>query len=372
MECKDIRDKLALYLDGELSELEHMAVERHIASCPDCAQELNALSSINAIGKIPAFPAPEEAYWQQLRHDIMRQIAIQSPRSSTTASVLDQVKNFIWPQKISYRLVGLAAAAIIVFCIVRLTFDNEKHSPAIVPTGIADSMEIKDYMTENDSANIKISQPPAAAFKRIIQGPMAKLDQKIANKERLIYPQAALPEHDDHSLFNELQFKKQLLDSANEDRLAMAETIASRCLSEEKIRIIEVVPIKIKKLSSIEHSELQHSHAHLPINSLDQKFDHKGYAEIYQSIEKAIELQKEIRFWVRYLNAQAASDSAAKAYIALGKLYYDLVCIQPSIENLQQALRFYQQASQFLLFSPDSLLYRKQLDSLRAMERTIK
>jgi|GEM_PF-1536104 len=372
MECMDIRDKLPLYLDGELSGQEHMAVEQHIASCPDCAQELNALSSIHALGKIPAFPAPEEAYWQQLRHDIMRQIAIRSPRSSTTASVLDQVKNFIWPKKISYRMVGLAAAAIIVFCIVRLTFDNQKQSPPIVTTGIADSMGIKEYMTENNSANIDIAQPPAAALERIIQGPMAKSDQKITSKKRSIYPRAALPEPDDHSLFDELKLEKQLLGSENKYRLAMAETIASRYLSKKNTQMNEVVPSVTKNFDAIDHAEFQHSRAILSISSLDQKADHKGYKETYQNIEKAIALEREIRFWVRYLNAQAASDSVAKAYLALSKLYYDLACIEPSIENLQQALSFYQQASQFLLLSPDSVLYRKQLDSLRAMERAIK
>lgn len=59
MEHKDFRDNLSAYLDGELPAGEKAALEGHLASCADCARELEELRSVSALVKKHAMePVP--------------------------------------------------------------------------------------------------------------------------------------------------------------------------------------------------------------------------------------------------------------------------------------------------------------------------
>ncbi len=46
MKCSKVRDKLSCYLDGELDEATLEAVEKHLAKCAGCREELEALRSV--------------------------------------------------------------------------------------------------------------------------------------------------------------------------------------------------------------------------------------------------------------------------------------------------------------------------------------
>jgi anti-sigma factor RsiW len=46
MEHKDIKNKLILYLDGDLSDKDAAAVKEHLSGCRSCEQEIRALAAI--------------------------------------------------------------------------------------------------------------------------------------------------------------------------------------------------------------------------------------------------------------------------------------------------------------------------------------
>ena len=46
MKCEKYQEKLSLYIDGELSEREMEEIEKHIASCQDCREEVRSLSNL--------------------------------------------------------------------------------------------------------------------------------------------------------------------------------------------------------------------------------------------------------------------------------------------------------------------------------------
>jgi copper chaperone CopZ len=46
MKCEEIRDLLALYVDGFLSPEEKLIVERHLQECPDCIEEFEQLQNV--------------------------------------------------------------------------------------------------------------------------------------------------------------------------------------------------------------------------------------------------------------------------------------------------------------------------------------
>jgi predicted anti-sigma-YlaC factor YlaD len=58
-ECRQYREKLSEYLDGELAEAARTAFEAHLAGCVECRHELQALRlTLGAVASLPACKAP--------------------------------------------------------------------------------------------------------------------------------------------------------------------------------------------------------------------------------------------------------------------------------------------------------------------------
>ena len=61
MTCREIRQQLSAYLDGELSPEESRSVRAHVASCPACRAELESLRrTIEAVKDLPPVAAPHD------------------------------------------------------------------------------------------------------------------------------------------------------------------------------------------------------------------------------------------------------------------------------------------------------------------------
>ena len=71
--CRRLRARLVDYADGALAARERGRIERHLATCAQCAAALAALRELPAV--LRAAPAPrDEAFWRRQRQDIMRAI----------------------------------------------------------------------------------------------------------------------------------------------------------------------------------------------------------------------------------------------------------------------------------------------------------
>jgi len=70
MKCEDLRPLLAGYQDGELTPDQKASVERHLAQCPACRAELEALDKVKEVtGKVQYKDLPLEVwegYWQNI------------------------------------------------------------------------------------------------------------------------------------------------------------------------------------------------------------------------------------------------------------------------------------------------------------------
>lgn len=63
MNCKKIRLKISLYIDGRLSEEEQAAFKAHVAECKECKKALeDTRRAVKAASEIPAKPLPEGFY----------------------------------------------------------------------------------------------------------------------------------------------------------------------------------------------------------------------------------------------------------------------------------------------------------------------
>ncbi len=61
MNCRECHDKLSLYLDGQLTDEERLRVEEALERCPECAEELAALSSLTKeMGEFGDVPIPTD------------------------------------------------------------------------------------------------------------------------------------------------------------------------------------------------------------------------------------------------------------------------------------------------------------------------
>ncbi|HEX9971145.1 MAG TPA: zf-HC2 domain-containing protein, partial [bacterium] len=122
MNCQDIKNKLELYLDNELSVQEKAEIEAHLLICADCAKQLAKLKSLDSLGKLDIFPEPSVLYWKELRLNIMNDLKSADKRSIDLAALLQKFKRYIFPPKLSFRLAGLVATAVIVFFIIHISF----------------------------------------------------------------------------------------------------------------------------------------------------------------------------------------------------------------------------------------------------------
>ncbi len=96
------------YIDGELSDLEASAVDEHLASCPDCAAEHQALVALVALaGRLPDGMSGEDR-WPE---------------------VAEQLRNRPASRRISPLAVGLAAAALLAIGVGLATWPS---APTVV------------------------------------------------------------------------------------------------------------------------------------------------------------------------------------------------------------------------------------------------
>ncbi len=59
MECTQVKKRLDAWADGEMSRPDRMAVDRHLAGCPDCRDEAASLKRLNlALDGLGPVPAP--------------------------------------------------------------------------------------------------------------------------------------------------------------------------------------------------------------------------------------------------------------------------------------------------------------------------
>jgi len=119
MKCEHIKRKLERYIDGELNPADRKQVEEHLTSCMECTAELARLQSLQSAGEGDFIPEPPPEYWNQLSEDVRSTIADLEPKKKKAPDRFAAIRRWIWPEKIGYRFIGLAATAVLVFFIIR-------------------------------------------------------------------------------------------------------------------------------------------------------------------------------------------------------------------------------------------------------------
>lgn len=65
MTCQEYKDLMMAYLDNELDEQQKCVFEKHLASCANCAHEMEEFARLKKMTDDVEFIEPEERLWQQ-------------------------------------------------------------------------------------------------------------------------------------------------------------------------------------------------------------------------------------------------------------------------------------------------------------------
>ncbi len=375
MKCQEIQNKLALYLDNELSDQESAEIEQHLSTCSACVRELEVIKSIDAIAQVETFAEPEPEYWNQLRQNVMQQIAQPQTKESWMSEKLAQIKKVIWHKKISYRLVSLAVTAAIVFFIVRISFMHDEKFEALVEISMKDPTEIL--------ASKKTTIPEQPAIGSGQQIPETKSQPKTA--PLFTEKDVALPKAQKSVSTSEIS--STVILKKNQSLAASTEPVV---IAPEKESDIPPAPVAVlTETDKIEGERFpdraqskkildraKFEKAHFQLSTVSEKIIKSEadsswgqFNKIRQQAETISEIIQKIDIWEKYLQANPEIKFVQMATYELALLYFDLANDNPTQDNIHKALIFYSENSQLLFSAPDSLKFKKQFEALQALEK---
>lgn len=74
MTCQDHKELMMAYLDNELNEEQRRAFEQHLASCPECAREMEEFSRLKQVTDSVTLLEPEGRIWDQYWNHVYNRI----------------------------------------------------------------------------------------------------------------------------------------------------------------------------------------------------------------------------------------------------------------------------------------------------------
>ena len=164
MNCKEIRDQLHPYLDGELAPPLALKIEQALDDCPDCKAELEELQALRLMARAALEGPAAEMDLSHMAGDVMARLkaegALREPAVSPKASEgglmawLTSLFSFEQP------LISTGVFALALLAIGAIAFNATSNSETAGPE-IASPAP-----TEAPSESVATAQPPAPAIER--------------------------------------------------------------------------------------------------------------------------------------------------------------------------------------------------------------
>ena len=380
MNCEEIRERLERFIDNELNERERADIEGHLRKCPGCSRELEILKSINSLGKVEAFAEPAEEYWKQLSQNIMQRVPAPAKRKSLVVRFIEAIRSIFWQGKMSYRVVGLAATAVIVFFIIHISFYRdgkfelpsevavedtvqfseatdfrgmlEKELPAKETPESADELELdqaiqKESCAEGMPSISKTELRPAKSKERIDK-------QRLAHKPVTIEkPEPRMKAVDAPTLDIEdvASVAEDNTGAASGKAIALGKapfpSNSTAGSKKKKMRSLTVQSSSIK-LEEQNAGRIRTRGISFPDKSkaqfmpgLDSSFIE--YKKILFEVQKERKFPKKIKIWADYINGQPDFEYVKRATYHQAVLYYNYAKKKNTKKAVQNALEFYSQ-----------------------------
>jgi len=374
MRCQDIKNKLELYIDNELTVREKAEIEQHLLTCSNCAKELEVLKSLNAFGKLKPLSEAEPEYWKQLSHGIMHQIAGRDAKVSWIGNAYKVLLRIIWPEKISYRLVGLAATAVLIFFIVHISFFRNGKFEVSIEIGAKDTIKVfqpKSFPpTSQKEIELTKEIPEVKSVTKITKSIQEKdVDLPKANESELKNPVPQPSIDNENKIFSTSTKRVEM--ASTEDLPSEKPTIAAfdpvfQSGKKEKIDKFEMMKTatQLKKLKGTGFSTTAISNRS---NYSESDTSLNQYQLVIQHVQSIQNLNEKIDAWEKYLQTNPEIELTKKAISELAMLYYQLVEENPTQKNIHLAFSFYSDNLQSLSSMPDSIYFKKQFEMLQEL-----
>lgn len=141
MECRDAKEKITAYLDGELDEDMRRAVREHLEKCPDCASEARSMEAAWALMDAATVPEPPD--------DLPPRIVARATggsRSPAPAGTVRRGKLFAWPTS----ALAAVAATVGIFLGVLLgsSYVSDRRAAEVGREAAADYGEYEGLFSE--------------------------------------------------------------------------------------------------------------------------------------------------------------------------------------------------------------------------------
>ena len=382
--CLEIRNKLERYIDGELSDQERAAIEAHLSHCTDCARELEILKSIDAIGKSEIFPDPPQDYWQQLRQNIMSQISPPDKKSSRLADILTMLKSMILPAKVSYRLVGLAATAVIVLFIFYFSFVQKGTFELPIVIDETDFIQMTEQKTKSLERPTEITF--AEEFPQEKNGAQAVKKKKSLQDKEISQPSTPSAESElkiepaPDQPNQMVALSESLADGGGKkDFVAPGTAIPAAAESipvTEKMGRSEITPTVIashrdrSEINGVQVNKgipdrLHVKSASLADSSLIQ------FNNVFRHVKHIENLSEKIQVWEEYVIQKPELEFLKRAKYQQALLYYQLAKEKMTADDMRQALKFYQENAELLFSGATSETVRRQIQELNDLLKKI-
>lgn len=147
MECKYVKEKVWLYVEGDLKQKELGAVERHVAFCPDCAGLVEEVRDSQAWLRSSEPASFDEAFLASVRRGARAKIAdCQTSRLQCAA---------MWAQ-VNFKPLILACPSLLLVCWLGLHWANERDRNA----RSSGSGTTSDAMARKEDEKTAVATPP--------------------------------------------------------------------------------------------------------------------------------------------------------------------------------------------------------------------
>ena len=166
MNCKDIREFLTTYLDGEVTSEEREQIRAHLSACPRCREELEALAITRhnlrqALKLMAAKATPSPQAWARLRQRLeaeQTKITIWSLAKSKLKGVIDIImRGLVSRQPVWKTALGSALAiALIIGLTVGLPSLNGQSSEALAAEIAENSPQVKAALGDEEIEVVRV------------------------------------------------------------------------------------------------------------------------------------------------------------------------------------------------------------------------
>ena len=138
MNCQEIKKLLNPYIDKTLDTATAQQVEVHLKSCPACNKEYQSLKEIiTSLNSLSTQPAPVDFTQNLMTKISQKEVQIQT-------SWIDRIKKQVSIPQLSFRLVGITAAAVLVVFFAFTFIFNTPDTPSICSAEVQFSLRIGD------------------------------------------------------------------------------------------------------------------------------------------------------------------------------------------------------------------------------------